>query len=144
MYNFFFTRQPKSYNKMDAKRAAKYREVLEESLTRHNSDYVGFHNADLYGVVYYFHNVKSSQDADNLSKPIWDALTSVLYKDDNCIRYRVAGIFDLSENDTQALDITSLPPDFVSDFLQAIETEEHIVYVECGRMRNDFFRFNIE
>jgi hypothetical protein len=129
---------------MDSRRIDQYREVMLSSLERSNKDYTGFHDSTLYGLVYYFHSGKSSQDADNLSKPVWDALSSVLYKDDNCIKYRVAGMFDLSENDFQTLDVTSLQAGFASELIDAITSEKHIVYVECGRMRNDLFRFNIE
>jgi Holliday junction resolvase RusA-like endonuclease len=36
----------------------------------------------LYGIVYYFHKTPTQLDADNISKPIWDALEGILYEDD--------------------------------------------------------------
>ena len=147
MYNLLITNQPRSHNtwkKMSEVKKLSYRTALKESLQRYHGEAEVVTDSDLYGLVYYFHKSRSTQDADNLSKPVWDSLKGVLYPDDNIVKFRIAGMFNLSEDDSQTLDITSLPPEFASDFLHAIDTEEHIVYIECGRMRNDFFRFNIE
>ncbi len=86
----------------------------------------------------------TNQDADNLSKPVWDSLQSVLYRDDSCIKLRIAGTFDTSKNDFQTLDVTGLPAEVIDNLTTALATEDHVVYIECGRMRNDLFRFNIE
>lgn len=53
-------------------------------------------------------------DADNISKPIWDALTGLAYEDDKQIRRRSSGIIELSPGTLTELDFTSWPPTLVA------------------------------
>ncbi len=73
-------------------------------------------------------------DADNLSKPIWDALEGVLYKDDSIIKYRTAGIFDLRSSSLELLDFTLMPEYVVYDFLTRLDDSDHILYIEVGHL----------
>src|ERR1035441_6326077 len=141
MFSFLLVKRPHSYRGWTQKKLLYYRDDLEKSLIKYQPDYHGFHNSGLYGIVYYFHKRPTNQDADNLSKPVWDSLQSILYRDDISIKLRIAGTFDTSQKDFQKLDVTGLPPDVIDDLTSAISSEDHVVYVECGRMRNDLFRF---
>jgi Holliday junction resolvase RusA-like endonuclease len=144
MINLLFTKQPHSFNSKRETKKERYRALLKESMSRYHSNIDGFGDQDLYGIIYYFRRNRSDQDADNLSKPVWDALINVLYDDDKRVKFRSAGIFDMSESDFQTLEVTNLAPELTFDLLTALSTEDHVVYIECGKMRNDLFRFNIE
>jgi hypothetical protein len=145
MYSLLINKRPHSHQGGDKiAKTSRLRAELEQILTKYYPNYSGYCNSDLYGIIYYFHRRTTNQDADNLSKPVWDSLQSVLYRDDSCIKLRIAGTFDTSKNDFQTLDVTGLPTDVIIDLTTAIAVEEHVVYIECGRMRNDLFRFNIE
>jgi Holliday junction resolvase RusA-like endonuclease len=99
---------------------------------------------DLYGVVYYFHKKHNQLDADNLSKPIWDALEGILYEDDSIIKYRTAGIFDLRSSELEILDITLMPEQVASDFLERLDDSDHILYIEIGNLDYSLFKFGCE
>lgn len=99
----------------------------------------------LYGVVYYFHRVKTELDADNLSKPIWDALHRVAFDDDKQIRHRTSGIFDLNAEAIEVLDLSGFPDYLIEDFLKLIdENSNHILYIEFGTFDYDRFKFGLE
>lgn len=146
MYNFIFKRQPKSYNgwkKTDAAGKLIYKNLIRSSF----SSVYGSHSLlthDLYGIVYHFYNRDTGNDADNLSKPLWDCLTGFLFIDDKQVKVRTAGSFDLSKNDISLLDFSGLPGAFVADLVDAFDTEEHVVYVECGTLNMTMYKFNIE
>ncbi len=89
---------------------------------------------DLYGTIFYLFKKDFGSDADNLSKPLWDCLSGFLFVDDNQLRLRIAGCFDLSRNDFNILNLSGLSGSVVTELLDAIDEEEHIVYVECGRL----------
>jgi len=103
-------------------------------------------NQELYSAVYYFHKRKplSVLDADNLSKPVVDALEDVLYKDDKMVKIRRSGIFDLNQNEIDILDLTKMPKNVFSDFLKLLDTSDHIIYVEFGNLSYNMFEFGIE
>lgn len=142
---FIIHRRPKSFNgwKISDSKSQKYLRVIIES-------FAGFHpkheklTGELYGTVYYFYrNVHpdSRQDADNISKPLWDCLRDVMYLDDKQVRLRIAGIVDLSKDD---ISQWSLPPAMIKHFNYAIDNHDHFIYVECGTVHNTMFRFNLE
>ena len=45
---------------------------------------------ELYAAIYYFYREDVGLDADNISKPAWDALNAVGYSDDKQIKIRTA------------------------------------------------------
>ena len=98
----------------------------------------------LYGVVYYFHKVPTQIDADNLSKPVFDALKNELYKDDRSVEVVRSGNFDLGAFGTDELDLTRVPDNVVSDFLQALDHSDHILYIEIGSLDFGMFEFGCE
>lgn len=145
MHCFIFKRQPKSYNswKKESTGGLNYKSMIETSFTNYN----GLHTmlvGDVYGAVYYFYKKDTGTDADNISKPIWDCLTKFLFDDDKQVKLRLAGCFDISKGDFSELDVTGLPGTLIVDLAEAIETEDFIVYVECGALKNSFYKFNIE
>lgn len=143
--SFIFKAQPKSYNswKKNSEKGQQYIKLIRDSLDEFH-DTVEKRTGDLYGVAYYFFSKSTGTDADNISKPIWDALTEYLFDDDKQVKYRIAGTFDLNENEFDLIDVTGIPGKVVAELLAAVETEEHVVYVECGEMQTAFYKFNIE
>jgi Holliday junction resolvase RusA-like endonuclease len=145
MQSFIVKRQPKSYNKarLTKESGKKYSAEIRESHSNFNPEHTQL-KGELYGIVYYFFKKDTGTDADNISKPIWDCLTNYLFEDDKQIKIRVAGCFDLTKKDMSILDITRLPADIIIALLEAIDTEEYIIYIECGTLSNEHFKFNIE
>lgn len=99
---------------------------------------------DLYGLVYHFHRTDLSIDADNLSKPIRDCLKGVLFADDKQVKMRIAGSFDLSSTDLVTLDFSGLAKETIDSLLEAIESEDHVLYIECGEFSMNLIRLNME
>ena len=91
---------------------------------------------DLCVKAFYIHKVRDYKDADNISKPLWDALNTRVYKDDRQIRYletlkvNVASVgsceFDISDIDDEDLnDLT--------DFLfNPTSTVNRLLYIEVA------------
>jgi hypothetical protein len=98
-------------------------------------------DGSLYGRIYYFHKDRTELDADNMSKPIWDALETVAYLDDRMIKLRSAGIWDLRAASIEILDLSQMPDTLFADFIQMIDEEDHILYVEVGELDYSLFRF---
>jgi len=142
MYNFIFKGKPLSYNSQGAKKP-NYKNAIQTSFTTYNPLYKIL-SGDLYATIYYFFNENLKLDADNLSKPVWDCLNGILFTDDQQIKIRMAGSFDLTTGDYNIIDLSGLEGKFVTDLLDAFDNEKHIVYVECGKLKPSMFKFNIE
>ena len=145
---FIFKRQPKSYNAWKSNTKAQkdgYKFLLENSYRAFNTT-PDLLLDDLYGVVYFFHKRETGTDADNISKPVWDCLEEFLYDDDKKIKLRIGGCFDLNENDYNILDITDIPTNVSIELINAFLDDncDYIVYVECGKLYNNFYKFNLE
>ena len=97
-----------------------------------------------YAVVYYFHRVPSQQDADNISKPILDALEGLAYEDDRLVKFRQAAMFDLVSDPLGELEMSNIPGEVFSRFLEMLDNEEHILYVEVGQLSFKQIRFGYE
>jgi hypothetical protein len=132
MISFLCAFRPRSVN---AKRTAKFKEKIVSSFKDYYPNDHVYYKEALYGISYYFHKRKTDLDADNLSKPIWDALSSVVYEDDRIIKLRYSGIYDISDLITK-FDFTKMPKNVYSDFLEYIEKYEHIVYIEFRKTQN--------
>lgn len=98
-------------------------------------------DAPLYGAVYYFHSQPSGLDADNLSKPVWDALQGVAYPDDSRIRLRHAGIVDLRAFSIDEFDLSRLPDAVAERLFTVIGSELHVLSVEIGILATHMFEF---
>ena len=102
-------------------------------------------SAELYGISYYFHRKPAQIDADNLSKPIWDALEAILYPNDRLITLRYSGVFYIGETGTIVLpDMRGIPNKVHDDFIEAIDMEDHIIYIEVGLAKTDLYRMGVE
>lgn len=97
----------------------------------------------LYGAVYYLKNSKHMLDADNLSKPVWDALTGLAYEDDVQVLLRHSGIVDMRLRGASEFDLSTLPDDVAEQLIQTIGSEEHVVYIEIGPVDVSMFRFGL-
>ncbi|AQG78867.1 hypothetical protein AWR27_05725 [Spirosoma montaniterrae] len=121
-----------------------YKESLRSAFNANHGGHIPV-GGELYGLVYHFYREDNGIDADNLSKPIWDCLKGVLFEDDRQVKLRIAGSFDLTKNDFAKIDSTGLPGLIVTQFLDALnnETENHILYVECGVFNADMVKLNM-
>ena len=57
---------------------------------------------------------------------------------------RIAGSFDLTANDFAVINSSGLPGEVIASLVESIETEEHVLYVECGRFTADIIQLNLE
>lgn len=140
MYAFISNIRPCSVR---AKTTEHFKKVIRNAFKSYYP-YTELLSNDLYGVVYYFHKKHNQLDADNLSKPIWDALEGILYEDDSIIKYRIAGIFDLRSSGLEILDITLMPEQVAGDFLARLDDSDHILYIEIGNLDYSLFKFGCE
>lgn len=106
--------QPKS-NQSKGRKKATYQNELQQIVWDHfcrlypNETELPYDQLDktglqIIGIVYYFPpdyqqqlQTDQLQDADNISKPIWDALQGKLYQDDHVVNIRIAGVIDLTD-----------------------------------------------
>ena len=98
----------------------------------------------LYASVYYFHRRPSDQDADNISKPILDALEGLAYEDDRIVRFRQAAMFALDADPLSELNLSGVPEVILAPLLEMLDQEDHVLYVELGRLSFQQFRFGYE
>lgn len=145
MNSFIIKRQPYTFNSWKGASTAKknsYKSIIRNAFRLFNTDIIL--TEELYGTVYHFFNKNVNIDADNLSKPLWDCLTGFLFNDDGQVKIRIAGSFDLSKNDFNVLNFSGLSGEIITELLEAFDTEDHIVYIECGLLNYSMFKFNIE
>ncbi|WP_020603382.1 RusA family crossover junction endodeoxyribonuclease [Spirosoma spitsbergense] len=142
MYSFIISTRPKSYN---SKKSLAYENQLRVTYSANYPIHVPV-ETDLYGLVHHFFRRDIGIDADNLSKPVWDALRGLLFADDKQVKLRIAGSFNLSTNDFTTIDFSGLSGSMITSLLDALqeETDEHILYVECGKFTTDMIKLNLE
>ena len=107
-------------------------------------------SGSLYGIIYWFvrrYDPAIHPDADNISKPVWDALEGTAYDDDKSVRLRHAGIIDLgSAGDVslQSLDLTDIPADVLVDLSSLVTAgRDDFLYVELGVAQGSMLAFNM-
>ncbi|MCL2144761.1 MAG: RusA family crossover junction endodeoxyribonuclease [Endomicrobia bacterium] len=147
MRNFVFKRQPKGYQgskkfKSNAARDS-YINGLEKAFKQSNPA-AALITGDLYGVVYYFQKKHTGTDADNISKLIWDCLKGIVFKDDQQIKLRTAGIVDISKGDLNVIDFTNVRGEIIAELIEAFDTADHFTYIECGLLNKSMYKFNLE
>lgn len=141
MQAFLCNHTPRSVQAKNKKHKALYYASLLEAYRKYHAT-ATLMDKSLYGTVYYFHKVKTQLDADNLSKPVWDALKGQAFNDDFQVRFRSAGLFNLGVENIDELDLTTMPDYIFGDFLEMIDGESgHILYVEFGEFTYDLIRF---
>jgi Holliday junction resolvase RusA-like endonuclease len=142
MHSFILRQKPNSYNSNTGNKKVNYTTKIQNAFRQFYPTHTTLTN-ELYGTLYYFYKRDINIDADNLSKPVWDGLTKFLYADDSQIKLRIAGCFDISKNDFNVLDTSGLSGDMLTELLDAFDTEEHILYIECGDFHHSLLKFNL-
>jgi len=140
VFAFLSHHRPRSVN---AKTSEKYKRGIRE-IFKNKVPAISRSEDDLYAVVYYFHRVPTTQDADNISKPILDALEGLAYADDRLVKLRQAAIVDLRSPAMEALDLTRMPSEVFDTFIEKLDREDHTVYVELGKLDYRQLQFSYE
>ena len=130
-------KKPLSYN--NARKKEKYKQEFQEefkTLYGHLYPNLPIHQKTLQSnIVYIHHQLKNGcvPDVDNLSKPIVDTFTGVIYDDDRQIIRRAANIIELKDFDFFAVDETNMPIEIFEAFETYYENkEQNIIYFEVG------------
>ncbi len=131
--------KPASYNSSNKK---PYMKRLANNYLQHYKGQLP--NVDLYGLIYYFYNDDKKIDTDNISKPVWDALSGVAFIDDNLIKIRGAASIDLSTTDYMEIDFDTVPSELMYDLVDNITSQDHTLYIETGIIQSykNLFRLN--
>ena len=130
-FSFVYSGKPESYN-ADSKKKQVYKKRLSSVYKRRFSGMIA--EKELYAAIYYFYREDVGLDADNISKPAWDALNAVGYSDDKLIKIRTAVAIDLSKYDIVDFDQDNIPSDVLTDLLQSIADNNHTLYIEVGEI----------
>lgn len=130
-FSFVYSGKPESYN-ADSKRKQVYKKRLSSAYKRRFSGMIA--GKELYAAIYYFYREDVGLDPDNISKPAWDALNTVGYKDDKMIKIRTAVAIDLSKYDIVDFDQDNMPSDVLTDLVQSIADNNHTLYIEVGEI----------
>lgn len=142
MISFLCDFRPRS---VQAKSTSRYKEAIRKSFKDFYPNHDILLNNDLYAISYYFHKRKTELDADNMSKPIWDALQDLLYEDDRIIKLRYAGTCKIgNEGDISNIDVTKIPDHILEKFLELTECSDDIIYIEVGNLKKEFYVFGVE
>lgn len=129
-------KKPLSHNKKG--KSDQYKQAFRnEFATTYAHLYSGLPIRDktLQSNIVYIHKLQRGciPDVDNLSKPIVDAFTGVMYEDDRQIIRRSANIIALKDFDFIAVDATNMPPEILAAFEEYYENKEsNIIYFEVG------------
>ena len=130
-------KKPLSYN--NARKKEKYKQEFQEefkTLYGHLYPNLPIHQKTLQSnIVYIHHQLQNGcvPDVDNLSKPIVDTFTGVIYDDDRQIIRRAANIIELKDFDFFAVDATNMPVEIFEAFETYYENkEQNIIYFEVG------------
>ena len=67
-----------------------------------------------------------------------------LFHDDQQIKIRTAGSFDLKTGDFNVIRFSGLKGELIAELLDAFDNVDHIVYIECGKFNPSMLKFNIE
>ena len=136
--SFICLRQPRSIN---AEKKQSYLKALIDAFCQRYPGHIAY-DGELYGKIYYFCKKRIGMDADNISKPIWDALANTAYKDDKQVGLRIAGIFNLGAGaNIQELNLTEIPEELLPALLDGIDNQDHILYIEFGDLDYRMFKF---
>lgn len=130
-FSFVYSGKPESYN-ADSKKKQVYKKRLSSVYKRRFSGMIA--EKELYAAIYYFYREDVGLDADNISKPAWDALNAVGDSDDKQIKIRTAVAIDLSKYDIVDFDQDNIPSDVLTDLVQSIADNNHTLYIEVGEI----------
>ncbi len=138
IYSIVIEAVPKSYNSEKKKR---YMDFIVSEFKKKYPNFIPI-DEDLYGIIYYFRKKNNGHDADNISKPVWDALKETAYTDDKLIKIRKSGIVDIKPNFNQnEIDITNVPANDLDKMITAFENTDHFLYIEFSSLKTSMFSF---
>ena len=130
--------KPASYNSSNKK---PYMSRIAGNFQRHYKGQLP--DADLYGLIYYFYKDDKKTDTDNISKPVWDALSGIALTDDRLIKIRSAASIDLSATDYMEIDLDTVSSDVMYDLVDSITGQDHTLYIETGKIESYKNLFNL-
>ena len=129
-------KQPLSHNRggSNTKRKEEFKKDFQDA---YGHLYTGLPIKDktLQSNIVYIHQQRKGcvPDVDNLSKPIVDAFSGVIYEDDSQVIRRSASIIALKDFDFVAVDATNMPVEILEAFENYYENNEsNIIYFEVG------------
>lgn len=131
-------KKPLSHNKKGS--SEKYKqEFRQEFNDKYAKLYAGLpiRGTKLQSCIVYIHQLQPGHipDVDNLSKPIVDTFTGVMYEDDSQIIKRSAIILELKDFDFVTVDATNMPLEIYEDFNTYHENnEQHIILYEVDQV----------
>jgi len=128
---FFCEGRPASYQGKPKNKEI-YKRRIESNYRRY---YAGMMpEVPLFANVYHFYNEDVRIDADNISKPTWDALSQVAFNDDRQIIIRSAASIDMRSGFFE-VDPDTIPLDIRYKLLESIHSKPHTVYIEVGELK---------
>lgn len=91
---------------------------------------------DLCVKAFYLHKVRDKKDADNISKPLWDALNGQVYKDDRQICYLETLKVDTTKVGSCEFDISDIDDEDLNDLtdflFNPLSPAERLLYIEVA------------
>jgi hypothetical protein len=147
MRTFFLRGKPVSQNNRGSAKIVAYRLALQSKM---NAIYgAGSHmfnvTDDLYGLVYYFRKRIFGFDADNVSKPLWDALESVCYVNDKVIKLRLAGVITQDYHQNYIIPTIGLSTAEQQEIINFFNdpNENHMIYVVLDKIIPTHYKYKI-
>ena len=109
----------------------KYKQAVREAALRRFPDGPIVEGL-LYVRITWFHRKPTTQDVDNIVKPILDALKGVVFKDDFRVSQCLATRIDLALDYTLSGNIRSETFDELMDLIDS--GHDHVLCIEAGQM----------
>ncbi len=131
---------PLSYN---SKNKAGYQKRIRSAFLRKYKGVVPTFSAneELYARVYFFTSDGVNVDCDNISKPIWDAVNSLVYVDDRKIVMRIAAVIDINQHPISIIDTSSIDGAVAADLMQGLsEVDVKCLYIECSNFKESMIK----
>lgn len=135
---------PVSNNSSDSKKRERYKGTIVEAFSRnYNGKVPKFRKGiELYGQVYFFTSDGTDLDADNISKPVWDALIGTIYEDDKQIVQRTSTVIYTKKHNLIQINGNS---DTSAELLQILTGNNvKCIYVECGYFKETMIEIEKE
>ncbi len=126
---------PLSYNSKNTKNKDIYQKAIINAFQRKFRGTVPCFSSseELYARIFFFTSDGVKVDADNISKPIWDAINGMVYLDDRMIVMRTAAVIDVKTPPFNTIDTKGIRGSTAADLIQCL-TERNVkcLYIECG------------
>lgn len=135
---------PVSINTSDSKKKQEYKDLIVAAFSkRYNGKIPKFKKGEeLYGQVFFFTSDGTDLDADNISKPIWDALIGVVYDDDKQIVSRTSTVVYTRIHQFIPIEGYS---EIAADLLQMLTSNiVKCMYIECGHFKETMIKIEKE